>query len=145
MRALQRRRYRTLVELCGVAEITLRVTGGQPPLVTLWEGPGHAYTVRDDLRRVYLVDRLGLPQGRAAQAFRILEIVAFGFNDYFARETLCGRGYFVADVTPEHGRAWLSEIGRTGGHARSIRKAASSRRNGHAFAHRINDPAEISA
>lgn len=71
-----------------------------------------------------------LPQQNPHRALRVLEILAYGFQDYFARESVCGRGYFVYPVTPEHGRAWLSEIGRRGGSARSAAKAEASRRNG---------------
>lgn len=128
--ALRRRRYRTLREWCDRAGIALRVTGGPAPQIALWNGPGHARTVSDQLVPVYLLDRHLLPQDTRGQAFRALEVLAFGFNDYAARETMCGRGYFAAEITPEDGRAWLREIGRRGGAVRSSAKRRASRENG---------------
>lgn len=129
LRALKSRQ-RTIVQFCERAGVRYRVTGGQPPSVALWDGPGHGFTVTDDGRRLYAVDRTGLPQRDPERALRVLEILAYGFQDYFARESVCGRGYYVYPVTPDDGRLWLAEIGRRGGRARTASKARSSRRNG---------------
>ncbi len=128
-RALRTRRRRTVADICAQAGVRYRVSGGSPPHVILWNRPS-GYTTAETGEKLYAIDCAGLPQQRPQRALRILEILAYGFQDYFARESVCGRGYFVYPVTPEHGRAWLAEIGRRGGKARSIAKAEASRRNG---------------
>jgi hypothetical protein len=61
----------------------------------VWDGPGHAFTVADAGDRVLAVDRKGLPQNKRERALRILEILAYGFFDYAARECLIGKDYFI--------------------------------------------------
>jgi hypothetical protein len=127
-RALRCRR--TDVEsLCRRAGIRYRVTGGRQPLVAFWNGPTHGYTVTPDSRRLYVIGRASLPRDDQERALRALEILAYGFHDYAARESVCGKDYFIYPVTPEHGRLWLSAIGRRGGLARTARKAATSKQN----------------
>ncbi|MHB8178970.1 MAG: hypothetical protein ACYDA5_11820 [Vulcanimicrobiaceae bacterium] len=128
-RALGSRRRTTVAELCAQAGVRYRVSGGRPPRVVLWNRPS-GYTISETGEKIYAVDCAALPQQHPQRALRILEILAYGFQDYFARESVCGRGYFVYPVTPEHGRAWLADIGRRGGKARSVAKAQASRRNG---------------
>ena len=119
-----------VAEIAQRAGIRYRVSGGPQARVVLWSGPGHGRTVDDEGNVVYAVDRESLPQRDPERAARILEALAYGCFDYAARESVCGRGIFVYPVTPEHGRAWLAEIGRRGGQARSAAKAAASRVNG---------------
>jgi hypothetical protein len=116
--------------LCWRARIPLRVHGGPQARVILWDGPGHGRTVDDAGHTVYAIDRNGLPQRDPERAVRIIEILAYGCFEYAARETICGRGIFVYPLTPDHGRAWLSEIGRRGGRARTLAKGKASRANG---------------
>lgn len=123
-------RGRTVAEIAGRAGIRYRLTGGPKARVVLWNGPGHARTIDDDGTTIFAIDQSSLPQRGAARFFRVLEILAYGCFDYGARESICGRDIFVHPVTPEHGRAWLAEIGRRGGQARSAAKAASSQANG---------------
>lgn len=123
-------RGQTVSALAKRAGIRYRVTGGVEARVVLWNGRGHARTIDDEGRTVFAIDQTALPQRGAERYFRIMEILAYGCFDYGARESLCGRGFFVYPVTPEHGRAWLAEIGRRGGRARSEAKAAASRANG---------------
>uniref|UniRef100_E6Q5V5 Uncharacterized protein n=1 Tax=mine drainage metagenome TaxID=410659 RepID=E6Q5V5_9ZZZZ len=120
----------TVSELAERAGIRYRVTGGPKSRVVLWNGPGNARTIDDAGQTIFAIDHTTLPQRGAERFFRILEILAYGCFDYGARESLCGRGFFVYPVTPEHGRAWLAEIGRRGGRARSDAKVAASRANG---------------
>lgn len=120
----------TVSEIAARAGIRYRVSGGPQPRVVLWSGPGHGRTVGDDGNLVYGVDRAGLPQRDPERAARILEVLAHGFFDYAARESVCGRGIFLYPLTPDHGRAWLAEIGRRGGRSRSAEKSAASRSNG---------------
>jgi len=123
-------RATTVPALCSRAGIRYRVSGGPQARVVLWNGPGHGRTVDDEGRIVYAVDRNGLPQRDPERAARILEVLAYGCFDYAARESICGRGIFVYPLTPDHGRAWLAEIGRRGGRARTAAKASTSRANG---------------
>ncbi len=120
----------TLAQLVERAGVRARVTGGAQCRVVLWSGPGHAVTLDEHRRPLYAVDGTRLPQRDPERAARILEVLAYGCRDYAARETVCGRGLFVFTLTPEHGRAWLAEIGRRGGSARTRAKAAASRANG---------------
>ena len=129
LRAVRRDAY-DLHRLCERAGVALRVTGGSQPRVALWNGPGHGRTVDDDLVPVYVVDRRGLPQRDPERAARILEVLAYSCLDYAARESICRRGIFVYPLTPDHGRAWLAEIGRRGGRSRTPKKASASKRNG---------------
>lgn len=99
------------------------------PRVIVWSKP-HGRTIDPEGQPVYAINSEPLPQRDPERSLRILEILAYGFFDYAARESICGRGIFVATVTPDHGRAWLAEIGRRGGSSRSIEKAEASRRNG---------------
>lgn len=123
-------RAATIEDLSERAGIRCRVSGGPRPRIVLWNGPGHGRTVDDERRIVYAIDRNVLPQRDPERAARMLEVLAYGFFDYAARESVCGRGIFVYPLTPDHGRAWLAEIGRRGGKARTDSKAAASRRNG---------------
>lgn len=120
----------TFAELVERAGVRARVTGGPQCRVVLWRGPGHAVTLDERRRLLYAVDSTGLPQRDPERAARILEVLAYGCSDYAARETVCGRGLFIFALTPEHGRAWLAEIGRRGGGVRTRAKAAASRANG---------------
>jgi hypothetical protein len=123
------RRALSLSDLVRRAGIRLRATGGPQPRIVLWNAP-HGRTVDSERRPLYAVNTSELPQRDPERAVRILEILAYGFFDYAARESVCERGIFVKDVTPDHGRAWLAEIGRIGGRARTNSKQIASRKNG---------------
>ncbi|MDE2571819.1 MAG: hypothetical protein KGM44_04755 [bacterium] len=120
----------TVAEIAQRAGIRYRVRGGPQARVLLWSEPGHGRTVDDEGNVVYAVARNALPQRDPERAARILEVLAYGCFDYAARESVCGRGIFVYPLTAEHGRAWLAEIGRRGGQARSVAKVTASRING---------------
>lgn len=79
-------------ELCDLAGVSSRVSG--PDLdrrVHILTGEQHAYPVG-------CPDEIGVAfpdyQGTQTDALRILEILAYGFFDYAARETVRGRGLF---------------------------------------------------
>lgn len=129
MQAL-RLRKRNVRDYCEEACIRCRVTGGIVPLVVLWNSNFHGYTVNEDGIPLYAVSKIGLPQRKQQHALRVMEILAYGFHDYIARETVCERGYFIYPVTPDSGRLWLAEIGKRGGAVRSVSKSASSSNNG---------------
>jgi hypothetical protein len=125
-----RLRARTVPQVCFDAAVRCRVTGGPIPHLVLWDSPFHGYTVDEDGMSFYAVSKAGLPQRKQQRAMKILEVLAYGFMDYTARESVCGRGFFICQVTPESGRLWLSEIGRKGGSSRSKAKVEASIRNG---------------
>ncbi|MDP1830500.1 MAG: hypothetical protein Q8K67_00435 [Geothrix sp.] len=125
-----RLRARTIVEVCFEAGVRCRVTGGPAPHLVLWDSPHHGYTVDDAGMPFYAVSRIGLPQRKQPRALKILEILAYGFQDYIARASVCGRGFFIYPVTPESGRVWLAEIGKRGGTIRSAAKSVASANNG---------------
>lgn len=127
-----RLRTRTVADVCREAAVRCRVTGGPTPHLVLWDAPLHGYTVDKEGMPLYAVSKTGLPQRKQQRALKILEILAYGFQDYIARESVCGRGFFIYPVTPESGRVWLAEIGKRGGAARSEAKAATSAKNGRA-------------
>ena len=127
---VMRLRARTVQELCEWAHVRCRVSGGISPDVVFWDAPDHGHTVDENGAPRYAVSTRGLPQRKQQRALRVLEILAYGFQDYIARESVCGRGFFVFPVTPESGRVWLAEIGRRGGSSRSGAKAITSAANG---------------
>ena len=88
----------TLVDLCRLARIPVRVSGGQDRSITCIAGGDH-----------WLVDArdyfVGVGDGWSASrtsALRVLEVLAHGFHDYAARECVCGRGLF--DASARRGR-----------------------------------------
>jgi hypothetical protein len=136
-----RLRTRTVADICIEAAVRCRVTGGPIPHLVLWDASFHGYTVDKEGMPLYAVSKTGLPQRKQQRALKILEILAYGFNDYIARESVCGRGFFVYPVTPESGRVWLAEVGKRGGAARSEAKAVTSAQNGRA--RRQNAPGQV--
>ena len=84
-----------LQDLCDRAGIPLRVTGGLPVPVALFQSrspreQGH-FRYQEQGVDLYLIDPTGLPTDEPQRSGRILEILAHGFMDYAARETLRGR------------------------------------------------------
>lgn len=79
----------TLQKLCEQAQISCRVTIKDPPRIRFHHGLEH-------YRRpgVYFVG-VGASLTDRVWALRVLEILAYGFLDYGARECVCGRGLFV--------------------------------------------------
>lgn len=121
---------RSVQDICAVAQVRCRVSGAISPQVVLWNLPHHGYTEDELGVPRYAVSTQGLPQRKQQRALRVLEILAFGFQDYVARESVCGRVYFLFPITPDSGRIWLAEIGRRGGTAHSQAKALTSAANG---------------
>ena len=99
-RILRRSRHTTVEVLCVAAGIRYRVAGANQSWVVLWDGPGHVYTLADNGDRVLAVDRTGLPRRKRERALPILEILAYGFFDYAARESIIGRGCFIPPIPP---------------------------------------------
>lgn len=81
---------------CAAAGIAYRVSGGEDRLACLSADlPRHAWTAIAG-QRVYGVAAGLLPETADAreQALRVLEVLAHGFHDYGARESVCQRGLF---------------------------------------------------
>lgn len=86
----------TVAGWCERAGIPFRVTGGPLREARLCASlPRHAWTTttRGDL--VYLVAAAYLPESPdpATESLRVLEVLAHGFHDYGARESLCHKGF----------------------------------------------------
>ena len=90
---------RTVAEWCGRSGLPFRVTGGPvrkarlcPDLLT------HAWTITEADGLVYLVAGPCLPENMnpTIEALRVLEVLAHGFHDYGARESICHKGLFTA-------------------------------------------------
>ena len=85
----------TLDELCGAISIAPRVTGGMARKVYLIEGDKHFRSPG-----CYFVGVSGIPESDLA--LRVMEVLAYSFNDYAARETMRGRKLF--NFRPAPGR-----------------------------------------
>lgn len=113
----------TLRELCEAARIPCRVTAEGSRRILLHGGLDHhrspnAYFV-GGVRGVHGSGAMG----RVA-ALRALEVLAYSFMDYGARESVCGRGLFVAREPP--GRR--SRLGRPRTAAERMRAMRARRR-----------------
>jgi hypothetical protein len=83
--------YRTSInELCKKASVAMRVSGSKRRVVVCAVGDTHMYT--DDAYYVGVGDAWAPSR---TSALRVLEVLAYGFHDYVARECACGRGLFV--------------------------------------------------
>ncbi|MGA9855123.1 MAG: hypothetical protein WBR29_07600 [Gammaproteobacteria bacterium] len=99
--ALARERTLAIVTyqaLCDLAGVAVRISGADlDRRVHVLAGDQHAYPVG-------MPDTVGvaLPgyRGTRVHALRILEILAYGFFDYAARETLRGRDLFAPSARP---------------------------------------------
>lgn len=82
----------TLRELCTTALIQKRVTESDPPRILFHAGRDH-YRMPGE----YFV---GIGRTNTSltkiRALRVLEVLAYGFLDYGARECVCDRGLFFA-------------------------------------------------
>ena len=98
----------TLRQLCDTAEIPCRVTLGYAPKIVLHSGAEHYRS----LDTYFVGGCAGAAPLKQVSALRVLEALAYGFFDYGARESVCGRGLFVAAASPgrprKHGRAMTS-------------------------------------
>lgn len=95
----------TLESLCEKAGVDCRVTGPSAQIaVSLekglscherWKCPEH----QGEIPPPHQVYRVSLDHIKMSDPdeihMRVIEALAYGFLDYAARETLCGRGYFI--------------------------------------------------
>lgn len=89
-----------VAQWCARAEIPFRVTGGPIRKARLCPDlPTHAWTVTETEGLVYLVAGPCLPESPnpTIEALRVLEVLAHGFHDYGARESVCQKGLFAVD------------------------------------------------
>ncbi len=101
----------TLEDLCTVARIAMRVTGGPREAIVLHAGKDHYREPG------YYYVGVGKPwRATRVQALRALEVLAYGFHDYAARECVCHRGLFVATASggrfPSEGKRPMKTMGR---------------------------------
>lgn len=84
----------TYFELCKLAGIKARVTGPDLDrrILVLAEG-GHATKLRD---KSLLAVSMPSYKGRPSDALQVLEVLAYGFIDYAAREAVRGQVQWVA-------------------------------------------------
>jgi hypothetical protein len=78
-----------LSELCAIAGIPCRVSGGEDRSIACVVGREHFSVGRD-----YIVGVGGEWRATPTAALRVLEVLAHGFHDYAARECVCGKGLF---------------------------------------------------
>lgn len=109
----------SLSELCKLAGIEERVTGGHRPRILLVESREHflvpeGYGIPSSVARGAGPSNVARGAGPSRKltrtgALRILESLAYVFLDYAARECVCGRGLFGPSTfrgpPPEGGRA----------------------------------------
>ena len=82
-------------DLCKAANVSMRVSGSQRRKIVCTTGDEHLYT--GDTYYVGVGDTWKLSR---TSALRVLEVLAYGFHDYVARECVCGRGLFVPPKPP---------------------------------------------
>lgn len=83
----------TVQALCKRAKIPYRVTGGYQPMIKLGYFGGHFRGLNKNNRSVFFVDLAETAETEPEKSVRILEILAHGFHDYAARESV--RGLFT--------------------------------------------------
>jgi len=112
----------TIGQLCKLARVPMRVSGGEDVKVVCIEAKDHFFGSDG----VYYVGVATRPRTRVG-ALRVLEVLAHGFHDYASRECICGRGLFAAP-TGRRGRPRLGALPMT---ARERMAAMRSRRQQH--------------
>jgi hypothetical protein len=83
-----------LRDLCAQAQIPYRFFGGNPPAIGFHKDRNVKARLPNG-RRLLLVDSRSLPSTNPERAIRALEILAHGFHDLAARESV--RGLFGVD------------------------------------------------
>lgn len=84
----------TYQELCAMAGVIPRVSGPalERNILVSSDGKNARLTRHDDRLFVSLPHTFRRDK---KSALRVLEVLAYGFNDYAAREAVCGRGLFI--------------------------------------------------
>lgn len=84
----------TVSDLCDKAHIRYCVTGGRQPLVLLDNKiDGHIKTQING-ESVYIVSSKSICTDEPERSLRILEVLAYAFHDYTARESVCFKNLF---------------------------------------------------
>lgn len=111
----------TIKQICKLARIPMRATSPHTPAVRLHPGSRH-FRAPD----AYYVG-IGRPRfsRRPQDSLRVLEVLAHGFHDYVARETICGRALFV----PPRRRGRPALLGRRMSAAERMRRMRTRRRD----------------
>ena len=105
----------TLSELCTVAKVPMRVSGGESHSIVCVAGADHFRIGRD-----YFVGVGNAWGATRTAALRVLEILAHGFHDYAARECICHQKLF--SIPKRQGRP------PTGPRARTARERMAAMR-----------------
>lgn len=92
----------TVRALCEAAGIPCRVTSPHTPEVHLHQGTEH--WIAPGVAWVGVGG--GAFEPTPLSALRVLEVLAHGFHDYAARESICGRGLFDAPAKPGRPPRW---------------------------------------
>jgi hypothetical protein len=79
----------TLTELCAIAKLPMRVSGGETRSIACIAGTDHFAVGRD-----YFVGVGDEWNANPITALRVLEVLAHGFHDYAARECVCQKKLF---------------------------------------------------
>jgi hypothetical protein len=84
----------SIEDICHMADVPYRYSGGTLPRVGLTHGGGHRRSLAPNGEKVLVVDLDLLPKTSTEpeQAVRILEVLAHSFHEYAARES--ARGLF---------------------------------------------------
>lgn len=106
----------SVAELCELAGLRMRVTGGISHHVVCCAGNEH-FTVGTN----YFVGVGSNWNRQRVQALRVLEVLAHGFHDYAARECVCGKGLFRAPKKP--GRPLTGPRAKTASERMAIMRA----------------------
>lgn len=89
----------TIADLCRQAGVQQQVTGYREPAIGIIPGDAHYRYMDTRGRRYYILGADGVPeedrQDIRATAVRLLEILAYSFNDYCAREAMRCSGLFI--------------------------------------------------
>ncbi|MGK9452564.1 hypothetical protein ACSSZE_15100 [Acidithiobacillus caldus] len=85
---------KSISELCQEAGVRLRVEDPEAyrPRILVDNELPTAWAWGEDERTLLVINRRDIPPD--FPSLRILEILAYGFHDYVARECLCHQGYF---------------------------------------------------
>lgn len=77
-----------------LAEVSKRTSGGKDREIFPYDGIENYMNGNED---VYYIGIPGFVEWNKDTALKVLEVLAYGVNDYHARESLCGRIRFKID------------------------------------------------
>ncbi len=84
-----------LKKLCELAQVNIKVEGGYQFDIYLDEKTDENFILLEKKKNIYIVGIKNLPKDNIY--FRILEVLAYGFFDYGARETITFKNFFIKE------------------------------------------------